>query len=153
MRKYFSFQTIVFCAKQHTYHGIGSINWLAGDQEIYIAILDSHIFLDPFHKDLRGNDVLAHQSATINISGGSWISQRDLQLQRWAANLLFYQFFPQSYIVTSICGNLPRCRMASIISQIVVVLVNRMLSDGSVSWPRVRRRNLPQYPVMKNKRN
>ena len=77
MRKYFSFQTIVFCAKQHACHDIGSIIWLAGGQEMYIIIFDSRLFLDPFHKDLRGNDVLAHQSATINISDGSWISQRD----------------------------------------------------------------------------
>ena len=72
----------------------GSISWLAGGQEIYIAFLDSRLFLDPFHKDLRGNDVLANQSATINIGDGSWISQRDLQLQRRAGNLLFGQFFP-----------------------------------------------------------
>ena len=38
--------------------------------------------------------------------------------------------------------------MVSIVSQIVVILVNRELSDGSVNWPRVRRRSLPQYPVM-----
>ena len=34
-------------------------------------------------------------------------------------------------------------RMPLIVSQIVVVLVNRKLSDGSVNWPRVRRSNLP----------
>ena len=33
-------------------------------------------------------------------------------------------------------------------SQIVVVFVNRELSDRSVNWPRVRRRNLPQYLVI-----
>ena len=38
--------------------------------------------------------------------------------------------------------------MASFISQIVVVLVNRELSEGSVNWPRVRRRNLRQYPII-----
>ena len=38
--------------------------------------------------------------------------------------------------------------MASIVSQIVVVLVNRVLSVGSVNWPRVRRRYYPFYPVM-----
>ena len=37
---------------------------------------------------------------------------------------------------------------ALIVSQMVVVLVNKELSDGSVNWPRTRRRNLPQYPVM-----
>ena len=38
--------------------------------------------------------------------------------------------------------------MGSIFSQIVMILVNRELSDGSVNWPRVRRRDHPQYPVM-----
>ena len=38
--------------------------------------------------------------------------------------------------------------MASIVSQIVVVLVSRELSDGSVNWPRIRRRNLPKYSVI-----
>ena len=52
--------------------------------------------------------------------------------------------------ITSFCGHLScyHQRMASIVSQIVVVLVNRKLSDGSVNWPWVRRRNLPQYSVM-----
>ena len=36
--------------------------------------------------------------------------------------------------------------MASIVLQIIVVLVNRELAEGSVNWPRVRRRNLGQYP-------
>ena len=38
--------------------------------------------------------------------------------------------------------------MSSIVSQIVVVLVNRKLIDRSVSWPRVNRRYQPFYPVM-----
>ena len=33
-------------------------------------------------------------------------------------------------------------------SQIVVVLANRVLSEGSVNWPHVIRRNYPQKPVM-----
>ena len=33
--------------------------------------------------------------------------------------------------------------MASIASQIVVVLVKRVLNDGSVNWPQVRRRYHP----------
>ena len=37
--------------------------------------------------------------------------------------------------------------MASIVSQIVVVLVNREISAGSVNWPRVRRRYYLLYPV------
>ena len=37
--------------------------------------------------------------------------------------------------------------MASIVLQIIVVLVKRELGGGgSVNWPRVRRRNLGQYP-------
>ena len=35
-----------------------------------------------------------------------------------------------------------------IVSQIVVVLVNRVLSDRSVDWPQVRGRNYPEKPVM-----
>ena len=35
----------------------------------------------------------------------------------------------------------------------LVVLVNRELSDGSVNWPRVGRRNLPKYPVMIHSQN
>ena len=38
--------------------------------------------------------------------------------------------------------------MASIVSQIVVVLANRVLSDGSVNWPHVIRRSYPQKPVL-----
>ena len=33
--------------------------------------------------------------------------------------------------------------MASIVSQTIVILVNTVLSERSVNWPRVRRRNLP----------
>ena len=33
--------------------------------------------------------------------------------------------------------------MASIVSRIVVVFVNRELSDGSINWPRVRKRYYP----------
>ena len=32
--------------------------------------------------------------------------------------------------------------MASIVSQTIVVIVNTVLSEGSVNWPRVRRCNL-----------
>ena len=35
-----------------------------------------------------------------------------------------------------------------IVSQIVVILVNRVLSDRSVDWPQVRGRNYPEKPVM-----
>ena len=35
-----------------------------------------------------------------------------------------------------------------IVSQIVVVLVNRELSDGSVNWPDVSRQKYPFYPVL-----
>ena len=38
-------------------------------------------------------------------------------------------------------------REKSIVSQ---VLVNRQLSDGSVNFPHIIRRNYPQYPVMRN---
>ena len=43
------------------------------------------------------------------------------------------------FIITSFYGHLPRYhyQMASIVSQIVVVLVNRELSDESVNWPHV----------------
>ena len=49
----------------------------------------------------------------------------------------------QNLIITSFCGHLPRYhyRMASIVSQIVVVLVNRELSVGSVNRPHVSRHN------------
>ena len=40
--------------------------------------------------------------------------------------------------------------MTSIVSQIVMVLMNRDLNNGSVNWFCMRRRNLPQYPIMKN---
>ena len=33
--------------------------------------------------------------------------------------------------------------MASIVSQTIVVIVKTVLSERSVDWPRVRRRNLP----------
>ena len=38
--------------------------------------------------------------------------------------------------------------MVSVVSQMVVVLVNRVLSDGSVNWLLARRPNYPQYLVM-----
>ena len=38
--------------------------------------------------------------------------------------------------------------MTSIVSHIVVVLVIRVLSDGSVNWSQVKRRNQPQKPVI-----
>ena len=38
--------------------------------------------------------------------------------------------------------------MAYIVPQIVVVLVNREISDRSVNWPRVRRRYYPFDPMM-----
>ena len=41
--------------------------------------------------------------------------------------------------------------MAPTVPQIVVVLVNRALSDGSVNWPRVRRCNYPLYLVKVSK--
>ena len=46
------------------------------------------------------------------------------------------------FYITSFYGHLPRYhwRTASIVSQIVLILINRKLSDGSVNWPRVRRR-------------
>ena len=52
--------------------------------------------------------------------------------------------FVTMWSITRFCGHLPRYykRMASIVSQIVVVLGNRKLSGGSVNWPWVRRRNL-----------
>ena len=40
--------------------------------------------------------------------------------------------------------------MASIVSQIAVVLVNRVLSGGSVNWPPARRHYHPLYPVMQH---
>ena len=45
--------------------------------------------------------------------------------------------------ITRFCSNLPfnECHMVSIFSCIVVGLVNRGLSDGSVTWSCVRRRN------------
>ena len=47
--------------------------------------------------------------------------------------------------ITSFCGHLLRYhkRMASIESQIVEVLVDRVLSGGSLNWAQVRRRNHP----------
>ena len=46
-------------------------------------------------------------------------------------------------LITSFFGSLPRYhwRMASIVSQIVVVLMNRELSEEPVNWPHVSRRN------------
>ena len=43
------------------------------------------------------------------------------------------------FIITSFYGHLPRYyyQIVFIVSQIVVVLVNRELSDGSVNWPHV----------------
>ena len=38
--------------------------------------------------------------------------------------------------------------MVSFVSQIVVVLVNRVLSDGSVNSPHISRRNFPQKPIV-----
>ena len=54
--------------------------------------------------------------------------------------VLYFCFFIS---ITSFFGSLPRYykRMASIVSQIVVVFVNRELSDGPVNWPYVSRRN------------
>ena len=42
-------------------------------------------------------------------------------------------------------GYVPRyyLRMASSVTKIVVILMNRALSDRSVIWPQVRRRNYP----------
>ena len=42
-------------------------------------------------------------------------------------------------------GYVPRyyLRMASSVTKIVVILMNRVLSDRSVIWPQVRRRNYP----------
>ena len=53
------------------------------------------------------------------------------------------------FCITTFCGYFPHSyqRMALIVPQIVVVLVKRELSDGSVNQSRVRRLNLPQYPV------
>ena len=38
--------------------------------------------------------------------------------------------------------------MASIVSQIVVVWVNRVISEGSVNWPQLMRLNYPQTTVV-----
>ena len=50
-----------------------------------------------------------------------------------------------SIVTTSCCGYLPRYhyRVASIVSKIVVVLVNRVLSDRSLNWPCVSGCNYP----------
>ena len=47
--------------------------------------------------------------------------------------------------IANLFEHLPRYHwhMASIVSQIVVILVNRVQSDMPVYWPTVKRRNLP----------
>ena len=43
--------------------------------------------------------------------------------------------------------------MVSFVSQIVVVLMNRVLSDGPVNWLRVRWPHYPEYLVIRGKSN
>ena len=52
--------------------------------------------------------------------------------------------------ITSCCEHLPRYhyRVASIVSQIVVILMNRVLSDRLVNWPCVSGWNYPKMLVM-----
>ena len=76
------------------------------------------------------------------FSGGSRISQGGRQPQRWGRqSTTGKDILP----ITSFCGYLPR--MGSIVSHIIVVLVNRELSDEPVIWPTFSRRKYPQKIV------
>ena len=67
----------------------------------------------------------------------------------WGLEQIFF-YFKHDKIITSFCGYLSRCHdhMAFVVSHIVVVLVNRVLSEGSVKWLHVRRCNYPKKLVM-----
>ena len=80
--------------------------------------------------------------------GSNWPELRFKQCTNRSRSYFIFEFTTSA--ITSFYGHLPHShwRMASIVSHTAVVLVNRVLSDGPGNWPRVRRHNLSQDPLM-----